>query len=306
MWDYLGKQPAIMWGKKFEPVAAEIYSRRTASVVHEFGLLLHPGMPGFGASPDGITSDGVMLEIKCPYSRRLYPGVVPRAYMAQIQGQLDSAGLDMCDYFEVRQGEYRGEEDFLADGADGGDSANGADICADDADTINGTTTSRGGGCGADGAVTKECLTASGLEKGAMFLAGGAEGDSWEVCPRTDDARAAVEWVRRRKQEDPGGRATFWHLVDSNLVRVSRDRGFMEGVRGLVEECRAILTTRALEKTTRQEEGPRREATTADKRAPTNADGAGAGFGATSSPDAEVYSGGSPARVRLPSFAFFL
>lgn len=214
MWDYLGKQPAIRWGKKFEPVAAEIYGRRTGAAVHDFGLLLHPDIPGFGASPDGITGDGVMLEIKCPYSRKL-AGPVPPAYYAQIQGQLDTAGLDLCDYFEVRLGEYLTEADFLGDGFDG--------ACLSGAD---------------------DCLTEQGLEKGAMFLggSGGPPSDDWVVCPERESAEAVAEWVRARKSGDPSGTATYWYLIDSNLVRVGRDPGFMDAARPLVAECKAILT----------------------------------------------------------------
>lgn len=210
-WDHLGRQPAIRWGKKHEPVAAEVYARRTLSRVHEFGLLLHPALPGFGASPDGITSDGVMLEIKCPFTRTLQPGQVPRAYYAQIQGQLDTAGLDLCDYFEARLGEYRGEHQFLADAPPG--------PSADD------------------------CLTAAGLEKGAMFLPGGAGDDEWVVCPESASAEAVAAWARERRLQDPAGQATFWYVADTNLVRVRRDPDFMAAARPLVSRCREILTS---------------------------------------------------------------
>ena len=204
-WGYLSRQPAIRWGKKYEPVAAAIYSARRMAPVAELGLLLHPRLPGFGASPDGITPDGVLLEFKCPYSRRLN-GEVPRAYRAQIQGQLDAAGLDDCDYFEARLGEYSGEADFLADA----------------------------GG-------RRDCETREGAEKGAMFLPSGGEDHEWEACPPGGGAEEAAGWARARLAADPGGRATFWYLIDSNLVRVTRDPAFMEAARGAIERCREIL-----------------------------------------------------------------
>ena len=92
--------PPLRWGIMFEPVAANIYSRINGGVVvHEFGLLRHPTVPYVGASPDGITEDGVMLEIKCPWRRKI-DGEVPVQYYYQMQGQLDVCGLDECDYFE--------------------------------------------------------------------------------------------------------------------------------------------------------------------------------------------------------------
>jgi putative phage-type endonuclease len=91
--------PFFKWGHMFEPVACDIYSKMHNVFVHEFGLIQHPKHSFFGASPDGITDDGVMLEIKCPMKRKL-TGDVPMQYYYQIQGQLDVCGLRDCDYFE--------------------------------------------------------------------------------------------------------------------------------------------------------------------------------------------------------------
>lgn len=96
---FSGSAPPLKWGVMFEPVANAIYSRRMGVHVHEFGLLRHPIIPHIGASPDGISDMGVMLEIKCPFSRTI-DGIVPGAYVAQIQCQLDVCGLDECDFLE--------------------------------------------------------------------------------------------------------------------------------------------------------------------------------------------------------------
>ena len=70
-----------------------------------------------GASPDGITKDGIMLEIKCPYTR-VMNGTVPPQYWAQVQGQLEVCGLDMCDYLECKLVKYDTFSDYLADPTD--------------------------------------------------------------------------------------------------------------------------------------------------------------------------------------------
>jgi putative phage-type endonuclease len=91
--------PPLKWGNMFEFVAQTIYAQRNNVDVHEFGIIKHPTLNYFGASPDGITDNGIMLEIKCPFKRKIN-GEIPQQYYYQIQGQLDVCGLEECDYFE--------------------------------------------------------------------------------------------------------------------------------------------------------------------------------------------------------------
>lgn len=98
---FSGTAPPLKWGVMFEPIANAIYSKRMCVQVHEFGLLRHPTIPHIGASPDGITDMGIVLEIKCPFSR-IIDGTVPSSYIAQIQCQLDVCGLDECDFFQCQ------------------------------------------------------------------------------------------------------------------------------------------------------------------------------------------------------------
>jgi putative phage-type endonuclease len=96
--------PFFKWGNMFESVANDIYSLMHNNVkIHEFGLLPHKELSFFGASPDGISEHGIMLEIKCPYKRKIEFGdEVPKQYYYQIQGQLEVCGLNDCDYFECQ------------------------------------------------------------------------------------------------------------------------------------------------------------------------------------------------------------
>ena len=101
-----GSLPPLKWGVMFEPVAQNLYSALNGgSKVHEFGLLRHPTLSFVGASPDGITDAGIMLEIKCPWKRKIVTGEVPMQYYYQIQAQLAVCELDECDYFECEFGE---------------------------------------------------------------------------------------------------------------------------------------------------------------------------------------------------------
>lgn len=58
---------AARWGIEHEGVALSAYSAATGREVFQRGLQLHPS--GFlGASVDGITSDGIVIEVKCPFN----------------------------------------------------------------------------------------------------------------------------------------------------------------------------------------------------------------------------------------------
>ena len=108
----------LQWGIKYEDVACNIYKLKNYVDVNEFGLLKHHNkdITYFGASPDGISELGIMLEIKCPYKRKI-DGNIPEQYYYQIQGQLDVCNLDECDYLECKFVEYNSENDFLNDRA---------------------------------------------------------------------------------------------------------------------------------------------------------------------------------------------
>lgn len=51
-------------GQKYEDQAIDLYCKRYNKKVELFGLLLHPEHDFIGASPDGITYDGIAIEVK--------------------------------------------------------------------------------------------------------------------------------------------------------------------------------------------------------------------------------------------------
>jgi putative phage-type endonuclease len=109
-----GTFPALEWGVRFEAVATRIYEKRQNTHINEFGLVQHPTVSFYGASPDGITDNGVMLEIKCPYKRKIDGHIVDQYYF-QMQGQLEVCDLDECDFLECAFQEYFDEVDYDAD-----------------------------------------------------------------------------------------------------------------------------------------------------------------------------------------------
>jgi putative phage-type endonuclease len=94
---------ALKWGTMFEPMASRIYSEINKDInIYEFGLICDKNNQHFGASPDGINELGIMIEIKCPFSREIIDNHVPEKYSMQIQGQLAVCNLNECDYIECK------------------------------------------------------------------------------------------------------------------------------------------------------------------------------------------------------------
>lgn len=119
--------PFFKWGHTYEPVASKIYSLLNKNVImYEFGLIQHPTLKFLSASPDGITEDCIMVEIKCPMKRRIIKDDIPLQYYYQMQAQLEVCGLDDCDYFECSFEECATMDDFKAfNGIKGGRTADG-------------------------------------------------------------------------------------------------------------------------------------------------------------------------------------
>jgi putative phage-type endonuclease len=66
----------------------------------DFGLLVHEELDWLGASPDGITTTGAMIEIKCPYKRPIVPHEMPHHYYPQVQVQLEVCDLELAYFVE--------------------------------------------------------------------------------------------------------------------------------------------------------------------------------------------------------------
>lgn len=105
---------ATVWGCKYESVAIDIYSKNHGVKVIEFGLLAHKDLDYIGASPDGITEDGIMIEIKCPFRRKI-TGITPLYYWQQVQIQLEVCDLEYCDFVEYEFTEVASLAEFIND-----------------------------------------------------------------------------------------------------------------------------------------------------------------------------------------------
>ena len=101
-------------GVIFEPIATLLYEQKNNCTVIEFGCLPHPDYDYIAASPDGITPEGVMLEIKCPMKRDII-GIPRIYYWYQMQLQLEVADLNRCDFLECDIQYYNDEKEFIMD-----------------------------------------------------------------------------------------------------------------------------------------------------------------------------------------------
>jgi hypothetical protein len=99
---------AMDWGTRYETIVSQIYATTRGVKVYDFGLLPHGGKYAtvIGASIDGITRRGRLLEIKVPYNREI-TDQIPLGYWLQVQTQLyciqsycPDAPLDGADYIE--------------------------------------------------------------------------------------------------------------------------------------------------------------------------------------------------------------
>jgi len=108
------QNPACMHGTKYEPAVQMLYQRKNNTVLYEFGSILHDKYSMISASPDGITTEGVMVEIKVPF-RRVITGIPPIYYWYQMQQQLEVCNLDRVDFVECNISEYLNKKEFLSD-----------------------------------------------------------------------------------------------------------------------------------------------------------------------------------------------
>lgn len=93
-------QDAMSHGVQYESQARDLYCSVTGEVVHEIGLVQHPDYPFIGASPDGITESGKLIEIKCPTGQ--FRKKIPDYYYPQVQLCMEVLDLDECVYIEFK------------------------------------------------------------------------------------------------------------------------------------------------------------------------------------------------------------
>lgn len=91
---------ATRHGQKYEDEAVEHYCRIYSKKSLAFGLLPHPTISWLAGSPDGITTDGIVIEVKCPLYRKIDMGNIPNHYISQIKMNMEICNLDRAVFIE--------------------------------------------------------------------------------------------------------------------------------------------------------------------------------------------------------------
>lgn len=93
---------AMQRGTDLEPFARMAYELDSGLMTVETGLVLHPDIDGFGASPDGLSGDVGLLEIKCPntatHVATLQSSRHDSQYEWQMLAQMSCTGRAWCDF----------------------------------------------------------------------------------------------------------------------------------------------------------------------------------------------------------------
>jgi len=99
-------------GIETEPEARKEYESILGTEIKEVGFIIpdedHKYHEWIGISPDGLTSDNGMIEIKCPLMKThmgyIGDNKLPSDYKPQVQGQLFVTGFDYCDFISYVSG----------------------------------------------------------------------------------------------------------------------------------------------------------------------------------------------------------
>ena len=89
-------------GAYLEDYARSEYEARNDIQVVRAGLIDHPSIIGFGASPDGLIGDDGLIEIKCPKTQThlntMATGQPSERYLMQMYAQMACTGREWCDF----------------------------------------------------------------------------------------------------------------------------------------------------------------------------------------------------------------
>ena len=101
---------ATRHGQKYEDEAIEHYCKIHNKRVFDFGLLPHTQVKCIAGSPDGITWDGIVIEVKCPMTREIVMGEIPSHYLSQILINMEIANLEKGVFIEYVPEGFKGPD----------------------------------------------------------------------------------------------------------------------------------------------------------------------------------------------------
>jgi len=96
---------ATQHGNKYEDEARFLFAERFKLETWEIGLFQHPHISWLGGSPDGIASDGNLIEIKCPVTREITHDI-PVHYYPQVQICMEILNRPACYFIQYKPSTY--------------------------------------------------------------------------------------------------------------------------------------------------------------------------------------------------------
>ena len=210
------------WGQKYEPLSVLYYEYVYGTRVDDFGCIPHPEYPYIAASPDGINCDpendrfGRMLEIKNIVNRDI-TGIPKMEYWVQMQIQMETCGLNECDFLETRFKEYEGGyEEFIGD--------------SDFPDTDSST------GTRADTGAT--------IYRGIIAHFEGPSGPIYEYHPFGLTVTQILEWeqaVVAKYPECTWVQTLYWRLQEISCILVLRNKAWFTKAQPHIELLWSII-----------------------------------------------------------------
>lgn len=196
--------PFTIWGKRYENIATRLYCKHFKTEVYEFGLLNHNRLKWLAASPDGITPAGIMLEIKCPKSRKIDAGAPPFYYYCQTQVQLEVADLEQCDFLECEINEMT-EDEWLSQNDEQKYSK--------------------------ESGILIQLPTKEGEEFKYIY-------PPLELDTKHD----YINWQKEMLSENPGAISLYWNISRWNVIHIKRDRVWFDNVKDEIKNTWKIIT----------------------------------------------------------------
>lgn len=105
----------VIHGQKYEDEARDKAMAALGERAADVGLVRHEHLPWLGASPDGVTNAGRLVEIKCPLKRAIVPGHVPEHYMPQIQVQMEVCDVDATLFVQYKPAAFASDGQQVLD-----------------------------------------------------------------------------------------------------------------------------------------------------------------------------------------------
>ena len=106
---------AMAWGRRYEPDAIERFETDFGVQVFPANFVIAEKYPFLGATPDGIVSDGSLLEVKCPFNTKKpflsFNHYEKTHYYAQVQVAMLCYGAEKthCVQYNAREKTYKHE-----------------------------------------------------------------------------------------------------------------------------------------------------------------------------------------------------